>query len=97
HAHNFTDAQWLMFPSAIGFVLGGIFLVSKHEKFGNRVKYSIAMPISLSSPRQHDIVAQSFVFRVSTPQKLQDEEYASSTESSSSSPDERSRQAVEVV
>lgn len=74
-AHNFTSAQWMMFPSAIAFVLVGIFLISKHQKFGNRVKYSVAMPISLSSPRQHDIVAQSFVFRVMTPQKLQEEDF----------------------
>ncbi|KAE8978479.1 hypothetical protein PR003_g25495 [Phytophthora rubi] len=94
-AHNFTRTQWIMFPIAIVLVALGIFLVSKHEKFGNFVKYSIAMPISLSSPRQHDIVAQSFVFRVSTPQKLQEEDYASSTESSS--PDEHSRRALEVV
>jgi multidrug transporter EmrE-like cation transporter len=94
-AHNFTRMQWIMFPTAICLVAVGIFLVSKHEKFGNLVKYSIAMPISLSSPRQHDIVAQSFVFRVSTPQKLQEEDYASSTESSS--PDEHSRRALEVV
>lgn len=93
-AHNFTRTQWIMFPVAILLVALGIYLVSKHEKFGNFVKYSIAMPISLSSPRQHDIVAQSFVFRVSTPQKLQ-EDYASSTESSS--PDEHSRRTLEVV
>lgn len=96
-AHNFTQTQWIMFPMAIGFVMMGIFLVAKHEKFGNSIKYSIAMPISLSSPRQHDIVAQSFVFRVSTPQKLHDDEYASSTESSSDSPDEHSRKELEVV
>ncbi|KAK1929698.1 NIPA-like protein 2 [Phytophthora citrophthora] len=95
-AHNFTKTQWIMFPTAIVLVALGIFLVSKHEKFGNFVKYSIAMPISLSSPRQHDIVAQSFVFRVSTPQKLQEEDYASSTESSDS-PDEHSRRTLEVV
>ncbi|ETN09741.1 hypothetical protein F442_08074 [Phytophthora nicotianae P10297] len=95
-AGNFTKTQWVMFPTAILLVAVGIYLVSKHEKFGNFVKYSIAMPISLSSPRQHDIVAQSFVFRVSTPQKLQEEEYASSTESSDS-PDEHSRRTLEVV
>ncbi|GMF17219.1 unnamed protein product [Phytophthora lilii] len=94
-AHNFTRTQWIMFPLAILCVAIGIYLVSKHEKFGNFVKYSIAMPISLSSPRQHDIVAQSFVFRVSTPQKLHEEDYASSTESSS--PDEHSRRTLEVV
>lgn len=76
HAHNFTQTQWMLFPSAIALVIGGIYLVSKHEKFGNRVKYSVAMPISLSSPRQHDIVAQSFVFRVLTPQRLQEEDYS---------------------
>uniref|UniRef100_M4B8D3 Magnesium transporter n=1 Tax=Hyaloperonospora arabidopsidis (strain Emoy2) TaxID=559515 RepID=M4B8D3_HYAAE len=90
-AHNFTKTQWITFPTAIALVALGIFMVSKHEKFGHLVKYSIAMPISLSSPRQHDIVAQSFVFRVSTPQKLHEEDYASSTESSS--PDEYSRRA----
>ncbi|GMF35388.1 unnamed protein product [Phytophthora fragariaefolia] len=95
-AHNFTRTQWITFPTAILLVALGIYLVSKHEKFGNFVKYSIAMPISLSSPRQHDIVAQSFVFRVSTPQKLQEEDYASSTESSDS-PDELSRRTLEVV
>ncbi|RLN60232.1 hypothetical protein BBJ29_004813 [Phytophthora kernoviae] len=95
-AHNFTKAQWIMFPTAIGFVMMGIYLVAKHEKFGSSIKYSIAMPISLSSPRQHDIVAQSFVFRVSTPQKSHDEDYASSTESSDS-PDEHSLKDVEVV
>lgn len=95
-AHNFTRTQWIMFPTAILLVAVGIFLVSKHEKFGNFVKYSIAMPISLSSPRQHDIVAQSFVFRVSTPQKLHEEEYASATESSDSS-DEHTRPQMEIV
>ncbi|CAI5726102.1 unnamed protein product [Hyaloperonospora brassicae] len=94
-AHSFTKTQWIMFPTAIALVALGIYLVSKHEKFGHLVKYSIAMPISLSSPRQHDIVAQSFVFRVSTPQKLHEDDYASSTESSS--PDEHSRRALEVV
>uniref|UniRef100_A0AAV1U7K9 Magnesium transporter n=1 Tax=Peronospora matthiolae TaxID=2874970 RepID=A0AAV1U7K9_9STRA len=94
-AHNFTKTQWITFPTAIALVALGIFMVSKHEKFGHLVKYSIAMPISLSSPRQHDIVAQSFVFRVSTPQKLHEEDYASSTESSS--PDEHSRRVLEVV
>ncbi|CAI5735038.1 unnamed protein product [Peronospora destructor] len=94
-AHNFTKTQGIMFPTAILLVALGIYLVSKHQKFGNFVKYSIAMPISLSSPRQHDIVAQSFVFRVSTPQKPRDEDYASSTESSS--PDEQSRRGLEVV
>ncbi|CAH0473580.1 unnamed protein product [Peronospora belbahrii] len=94
-AHNFTKTQGIMFPFAILLVAVGIYLVSKHQKFGNFVKYSIAMPISLSSPRQHDIVAQSFVFRVSTPQKLHEEEYASSTESSS--PDEHSGRALEEV
>jgi multidrug transporter EmrE-like cation transporter len=74
-AHNFTSAQWMMFPSAIAFVLVGVFLISKHQKFGNRIKYSVAMPISLSSPRQHDIVAQSFVFRVMTPQKIQEVDF----------------------
>lgn len=68
-AHNFNSTQWTMFPSSLLLVLAGIYLISKHEKFGNRVKYSVAMPISLSSPRQHDIVAQSFVFRVLTPQR----------------------------
>ncbi|POM57747.1 membrane protein [Phytophthora palmivora] len=95
-AHSFTKTQWIMFPAAILLVALGIYLVSKHEKFGNFVKYSIAMPISLSSPRQHDIVAQSFVFRVSTPQKLHEEDYASSTESSDS-PDEHSARTLEVV
>ncbi|CAH0487157.1 unnamed protein product [Peronospora farinosa] len=94
-AHNFTKTQGIMFPTAILLVALGIYLVSKHQKFGNFVKYSIAMPISLSSPRQHDIVAQSFVFRVSTPQKPRDEDYASSTDSSS--PDEQSRRGLEVV
>lgn len=108
HAHNFTQTQWMLFPSALALVLGGIYLVSKHEKFGNRVKYSVAMPISLSSPRQHDIVAQSFVFRVLTPQRLQEDDYSSSTDSTdvdldlelqepqSLSP-RRSARAVEVV
>ncbi|TDH69324.1 hypothetical protein CCR75_002565 [Bremia lactucae] len=95
-AHNFTRFQWIMFPAAILLVAVGIILVSKHEKFGNFVKYSIAMPISLSSPRQHDIVAQSFVFRVSTPQKAYDDDYASTSESSDSS-DEYLRRTLEVV
>ncbi|GLE02416.1 hypothetical protein PINS_up011254 [Pythium insidiosum] len=73
-AHTFTSTQMMLFVAAIVFVLLGIYLVSKHEKFGNRVKYSVAMPISLSSPRQHDIVAQSFVFRVLTPQRLSEED-----------------------
>lgn len=81
HAHNFTQTQWVMFPTALLLVFIGIYLISKHEKFGNRVKYEVAMPISLSSPRQHDIVAQSFVFRVLTPQRLQENDYSSSTES----------------
>ncbi|CCI40398.1 hypothetical protein ABG067_004863 [Albugo candida] len=71
-AHNFNSTQWTMFPSALLLVISGIYLISKHEKFGNRIKYSVAMPISLSSPRQHDIVAQSFVFRVMTPQRTYD-------------------------
>lgn len=71
---EFTSTQWMLFPTAIVLVVVGMWLIAKHEKFGNRVKYSVAMPISLSSPRQHDIVAQSFVFRVSTPQRLQDED-----------------------
>lgn len=73
-AHNFNRTQWTMFPSALVLVLSGIYLISKHEKFGNTVRYSVALPISLSSPRQHDIVAQSFEFRVLTPQRLQEEE-----------------------
>jgi multidrug transporter EmrE-like cation transporter len=108
HAHNFTQTQWMLFPSALALVLGGIYLVSKHEKFGNRVKYSVAMPISLSSPRQHDIVAQSFVFRVMTPQRLQEDDYSSSTDSADADLDlelqdkrplspRRSPRAVEVV
>lgn len=71
---EFTSTQWTLFPTAIVFVILGMTLIAKHEKFGNRVKYSIAMPISLSSPRQHDIVAQSFVFRVLTPQRQLAEE-----------------------
>ncbi|KAI9906736.1 hypothetical protein PsorP6_016204 [Peronosclerospora sorghi] len=94
-AHSFTKTQWIMFPSAIVLVALGIYLVSKHEKFGNFVKYSIAMPISLGSPRQHDIVAQSFVFRVSTPQKTLDEDCTSSSDSSN--PDEHSERELDVV
>lgn len=94
-AHNFTSTQWTMFPLAIAFVLLGVLLISKHEKFGNRIKYSVAMPVILSSPRQHDIVAQSFVFRVSTPQKLQDSDY--STDSSNSEWSPRRRASVDVV
>nr|CCA24882.1 conserved hypothetical protein [Albugo laibachii Nc14] len=71
-SHNFNSTQWTMFPSALLLVISGIYLISKHEKFGNRIKYSVAMPISLSSPRQHDIVAQSFVFRVMNPQRTYD-------------------------
>jgi len=105
HAHNFTDTQWMLFPSAIALVFGGIYLISKHEKFGNRIKYSVAMPISLSSPRQHDIVAQSFVFRVLTPQRLQEEDDFSTGDSTDSEFDiekqprspRRVRREIEVV
>ncbi|TYZ60112.1 hypothetical protein PybrP1_010635 [[Pythium] brassicae (nom. inval.)] len=97
-AHNFTSTQWTMFPSAIAFVLVGIFLISKHQKFGNRVKYSVAMPISLSSPRQHDIVAQSFVFRVMTPQKLQEDDFTDDENPSApESPTRRGRRSMEIV
>ncbi|GAB9467023.1 Membrane protein [Globisporangium polare] len=97
-AHNFTSTQWMMFPSAIAFVLVGIYLISKHEKFGNRVKYSVAMPISLSSPRQHDIVAQSFVFRVMTPQKIQDDDFVhdDNVELQQLSP-RRAKRSIDVV
>jgi len=71
-AHKFTQAQWMMFPSALILVMVGIYLVAKHEKMGNTVKYSVAMPVQLSSPRQHDIVAQSFVFKELTPQHQDD-------------------------
>ncbi|OQS05020.1 hypothetical protein THRCLA_02791 [Thraustotheca clavata] len=67
-AHSFTSTQWIMFPSALVLVMVGIVLVAKHEKMGNHVKYSVAMPLQLSSPRQHDIVAQSFLFKELTPQ-----------------------------
>ncbi|OQR83833.1 hypothetical protein ACHHYP_14242 [Achlya hypogyna] len=67
-AHSFTMTQWVMFPSALVLVMVGIILVAKHEKMGNHVKYSVAMPLQLSSPRQHDIVAQSFLFKELTPQ-----------------------------
>ncbi|DAZ93263.1 TPA: hypothetical protein N0F65_003668 [Lagenidium giganteum] len=83
--HNFTSTQWMMFPMAIACVFIGIYLVSKHEKYGNNVKYSVALPISLGSPRQHSIVAQSFVFRVMTPQRLQ-EDFAEDNESGRVSP-----------
>lgn len=96
-AHQFTSAQWMMFPSAIAFVLVGIYLISKHEKFGNRVKYSVAMPISLSSPRQHDIVAQSFVFRVMTPQKIQEDDFAHDSNVELQLSPRRSRRSVDVV
>lgn len=99
HAHSFTSTQWTMFPSAIAFVLVGIYLISKHQKFGNRVKYSVAMPISLSSPRQHDIVAQSFVFRVMTPQKLQEDDFAEDDNAAAVplSPTRRGRRSMEIV
>ncbi|KDO15802.1 hypothetical protein SPRG_18661 [Saprolegnia parasitica CBS 223.65] len=71
-AHSFTMAQWIMFPSALLLVMVGIVLVAKHEKMGNHVKYSVAMPLQLSSPRQHDIVAQSFLFKELTPQTTED-------------------------
>ncbi|EQC33386.1 hypothetical protein SDRG_08903 [Saprolegnia diclina VS20] len=71
-AHSFTMAQWIMFPSALLLVMVGIVLVAKHEKMGNHVKYSVAMPLQLSSPRQHDIVAQSFLFKELTPQTSED-------------------------
>lgn len=96
-AHNFTSTQWTMFPSAIAFVLVGIYLVSKHEKFGNRIKYSVAMPISLSSPRQHDIVAQSFVFRVMTPQKLQEEDFVHDDHVELQLSPRKARRSVDVV
>ncbi|TMW59995.1 hypothetical protein Poli38472_000037 [Pythium oligandrum] len=97
-AHDFTRTQWMLFPSAIVLVLLGIYLVSKHQKFGNRVKYSVAMPISLSSPRQHDIVAQSFVFRVLTPQRLQDEEEDyDQTQSAAPGSPRRRRASLDVV
>ncbi|CCI49724.1 unnamed protein product [Albugo candida] len=67
-AHRFSRLQLVMFPCAILLVLAGIFLISKHESFGNRVKYSVAMPISLGSPSQQNLVAQSFIFRIMTPQ-----------------------------
>lgn len=73
-AHNFNQTQWIMFPSALVLVMTGIYLISKHEKFGSSVKYSVALPISLGSPRQHNIVAQSFVFQTMTPQRVQEEE-----------------------
>ncbi|KAJ0395160.1 hypothetical protein ATCC90586_005064 [Pythium insidiosum] len=100
-AHTFTSTQMMLFCSAIVFVLLGIYLVSKHEKFGNRVKYSVAMPISLSSPRQHDIVAQSFVFRVLTPQRLLDEDeerdFDDQDVPAAGSPRRRRGQSVDVV
>ncbi|ETV99070.1 hypothetical protein H310_08501 [Aphanomyces invadans] len=68
-AHEFNAAQWIMFPSALALVMVGIMLIAKHEKMGNHVKYSVAMPLQLSSPRQHDIVAQSFLFKEMTPQQ----------------------------
>uniref|UniRef100_K3WB25 Magnesium transporter n=1 Tax=Globisporangium ultimum (strain ATCC 200006 / CBS 805.95 / DAOM BR144) TaxID=431595 RepID=K3WB25_GLOUD len=97
HAHSFTSAQWMMFPSAIGFVLVGIYLISKHQKFGNRVKYSVAMPISLSSPRQHDIVAQSFVFRVMTPQKLQEDDFVEDDHVDLQLSPRKAKRSVDVV
>ncbi|RHZ10965.1 hypothetical protein DYB26_012639, partial [Aphanomyces astaci] len=68
-AHNFNATQWIMFPTALVLVMVGILLIAKHEKMGNPVKYSVAMPLQLSSPRQHDIVAQSFLFKEMTPQQ----------------------------
>ncbi|KAF0720671.1 Aste57867_96 [Aphanomyces stellatus] len=68
-AHAFNTAQWIMFPSALILVMVGIMLIAKHEKMGNHVKYSVAMPLQLSSPRQHDIVAQSFLFKEASPQQ----------------------------
>nr|CCA22099.1 conserved hypothetical protein [Albugo laibachii Nc14] len=67
-AHRFSRLQLAMFPCAILLVLAGIFLISKHESFGNRVKYSVAIPISLGSPSQQSLVTQSFIFRIMTPQ-----------------------------
>jgi multidrug transporter EmrE-like cation transporter len=67
-AHGFTKTQWCMFPIALVIVMVGIILIAKHEKMGNHVKYSVAMPLQLSSPRQHDVVAQSFLFKELTPQ-----------------------------
>jgi multidrug transporter EmrE-like cation transporter len=102
-AHNFNRTQWMMFPSALVLVLMGIYLISKHEKFGNNVQYSVALPISLSSPRQHDIVAQSFEFRVLTPQRIQEEDFddqhstTSSSSSSSGLSPRRSRRGVLTV
>ncbi|KAG9400520.1 NIPA-like protein 3 [Aphanomyces cochlioides] len=73
-AHSFSATQWIMFPSALMLVMVGIILIAKHEKMGNNVKYSVAMPLQLlqlSSPRQTDIVAQSFLFKELTPQQEQ--------------------------
>ncbi|CAK4066492.1 unnamed protein product [Aphanomyces euteiches] len=73
-AHSFSATQWIMFPSALMLVMVGIILIAKHEKMGNNVKYSVAMPLQLlqlSSPRQTDIVAQSFLFKELTPQREQ--------------------------
>lgn len=68
-AHSFTKTQWIMFPSAMGLVMFGIYLISKHEKLGSPIKYSVAMPMSLGNPRQDNIVAQSFQFTELTPQE----------------------------
>jgi multidrug transporter EmrE-like cation transporter len=94
---EFTSTQWMLFPSAILLVVLGMTLIAKHEKFGNRVKYSVAMPISLSSPRQHDIVAQSFVFRVSTPQRLQEDDDNDYDHQSTTPTPRRRHASVDVV
>ena len=48
-AHNFNQTQWIMFPSALVLVMTGIYLISKHEKFGSSVKYSFELAMFVQS------------------------------------------------
>lgn len=68
-AHTFNMTQWLIFPIAFSMVMFGIYLISKHQTYAKKVNYSVAMPLSLGSPRQQKIVAQSFQFTELTPQE----------------------------